>query len=91
LIAKPDFKLPPKVNAYGDVWEIVQEKGSWHPAPFPEELASRCVEATQGSIVLDPFFGSGTVGLAAKKISKQYIGIDISAEYCKKAEERLNL
>lgn len=89
LIAKPDFKLAPKVNRYGDVWEITQERGSWHPAPFPIELASRCVEASKGSIVLDPFIGSGTVAVAAKKLNKTYIGIDISEDYCKKARERI--
>lgn len=91
LIAKPDFKLAPKTNRYGDVWEITQEKGSWHPAPFPIEIASRCAEATTGSLILDPFIGSGTVALACKKLNKNYIGIDISEEYCKGAEERIKL
>ena len=89
IIAKPKFKLAPKVNRFGDVWEITQEKGSWHPAPFPVELASRCVQATTGSIILDPFMGSGTVAVAAKQHGKSYIGIDISADYCKQAESRL--
>lgn len=89
LIAKPKFKLAPKVNRYGDVWEITQEKGNWHPAAFPVELASRCVEATKGSVVLDPFMGSGTVAIACKKLNKTYIGIDISKEYCAKAEQRI--
>jgi site-specific DNA-methyltransferase (adenine-specific) len=48
LIAKPQFKLPPTINRYGDVWEITQQKRSWHPAPFPLELAYRCVKATEG-------------------------------------------
>lgn len=91
LIAKPDFKLAPKTNRYGDVWEITQEKGSWHPTPFPVELASRCIEATPGNLILDPFSGSGTVAVAAKKLGKNYIGIDISENYCKKALERLLL
>jgi site-specific DNA-methyltransferase (adenine-specific) len=91
LIAKPDFKLAPKANRFGDVWEITQEKGSWHPAPFPIELASRCAEATIGSLILDPFAGSGTVAMACKKLNKNYIGIDISQDYCAKAEERINL
>lgn len=91
LIAKPKFKLPPKINAYGDVWKINQERGSWHPAPFPLELAKRCVESTKGKIILDPFVGSGTVPLACKMLNKNYIGIDISDAYCKKAEERLSL
>ena len=89
LIAKPKFKLAPKVNRYGDVWEIMQEKGSWHPAPFPIEIAKRCVEATSGNVILDPFVGSGTVPAACKMLGKTYIGIDISKEYCEKAEERL--
>lgn len=90
LIAKPDFKLPPKINALGDVWEITPEKGSWHPAPFPLELASRCVRACTGDIILDPFVGSGTVPVAAIKHNKKYIGIDLSEEYATKAQERIN-
>lgn len=91
LITKPQFKLPAKVNAYGDVWEIMQEKGSWHPAPFPEELAARCVQAIKGSTILDPFMGSGTVGIACKQQGKNYIGIDISQDYCDKAQKRILL
>lgn len=89
ILAKPKFKLPPKINRFGDVWEITQERGSWHPAPFPIELASRCIQATTGDLILDPFSGSGTVALAAKKLKKSYIGIDISKDYCDKAKERL--
>lgn len=89
LIAKPDFKLTPKINRYGDVWEITQEKGSWHPAPFPIELAKRCVQATTGDIVLDPFMGSGTVGVACKQLGKTYIGIDLSQNYCDLASKRI--
>jgi site-specific DNA-methyltransferase (adenine-specific) len=90
LIAKPDFKLSPKSNRHGDVWEITQERGSWHPAAFPIELASRCVEASKGSVVLDPFIGSGTVAAACKKLNKTYIGMDISEDYCKKARARVD-
>lgn len=89
LIAKPKFKLAPKANAMTDVWEITPEKGSWHPAPFPEELAAKCIKASKGSIVLDPFAGSGTVALACKKLNKDYIAIELSKEYCQKIEERL--
>lgn len=89
LIAKPNFKLAPKANRFGDVWEITQEKRSWHPAPFPIELASRCVESVPGNLILDPFAGSGTTALACKQQGKSYIGIDISEDYCKKARERL--
>lgn len=89
LIAKPKFKLAPKVNRYGDVWQINPQKGSWHPAPFPLELAKRCIESTTGSIILDPFIGSGTVALACKDMNKTYIGIDISKDYCEKIKQNL--
>lgn len=89
VLAKPKFKLANKVNRYGDVWEITQEKGSWHPAPFPEELAKRCVESTSGSLILDPFMGSGTTGVAAKKQGKFFIGIEKSSNYVQLAEKRI--
>src|ERR1035437_9246362 len=88
IIAKPKFRLPPKINAYGDVWSITTERKSWHPAAFPIELAARCIQATTGDLILDPFSGSGTTAVAAKQLGKKYIGIDISEDYCKKAEER---
>lgn len=90
IIAKPDFKLAPKINRYGDVWEITQEKGNWHPAAFPVGLASRCVESTKGNLILDPFSGSGTVPVACKILGKNYIGIEISQNYCDKSIERIN-
>jgi len=89
LIAKSKFKLPPKVNAYGDVWKINQVKGSWHPAPFPMELVEKCIDATMGTVIMDPFVGSGTVPKVCLKKDKTYIGIDISESYCEKVEEEL--
>lgn len=90
LIAKPKFKIANKVYKYGDVWKINQEQKSWHPAPFPIELASRCIESSYGDLILDPFMGSGTVAVAAKKLNKKYIGIDISQTYCDKAQKRVD-
>lgn len=89
LITKPKFKLTPKANAHGDVWEFTQEMNNSHPAPFPIALAKRCIESTNAQIILDPFMGSGTTAIAAKRLGKSFIGIDISAEYCQKAEQRL--
>lgn len=57
LICKPDFKLASKANAIGDVWKIPQELKNEHPAPFPVELAKRCIESVDTGIVLDPFIG----------------------------------
>ena len=90
IIAKPKFKLAKGANALGDVWDLRQENGSNpHPAPFPPALARRCVQATTGKIILDPFMGSGTAALAALELGRDYIGIDNSAEYCRMARERI--
>jgi site-specific DNA-methyltransferase (adenine-specific) len=90
LIANKDFKLLPKANAYGDVWEIPQERNNVHPAPFPEELVNRIIGSTKAKIVLDPFMGSGTTAIVAKKLGRNFIGIDISPEYCHLASERIS-
>jgi len=89
LIAKPDFKLAPKANAQGDVWDIPQARDNKHPAPFPIELAQRCISATLGGVVLDPFMGSGTTAVAAEILNREWIGVELSKEYCKMATERL--
>jgi len=90
LIAKPKFKLKAKANAKGDVWEFPQERDNIHPAPYPLELAERCIEATESQIVLDPFMGSGTTAVACQKLNRDYVGIEISKKYCELAEKRLH-
>jgi len=89
LIAKPDFKLAPKANAQGDVWEIPQARDNKHPAPFPIELAQRCIAATNEGVVFDPFMGSGTTALAAEILNRDWIGAEISKQYCTMAQKRL--
>jgi site-specific DNA-methyltransferase (adenine-specific) len=89
LIAKPKFKLIPKANAVGDVWEFGQELNNKHPAPFPIKLIERIVSSTESDIVLDPFIGSGTTAIAAINLKRNYIGIDVSKEYCKISQERI--
>ena len=89
LIAKKDFKLAPKANAVGDVWEFPQEMNNPHPAPFPLALIERIIQSTVAEIILDPFIGSGTTALAAKKNGRTYIGIELSKDYATYAEERI--
>jgi modification methylase len=89
MICKPDFKLSPKANAVGDVWDIPQADDNPHPAPFPVELAQRCIESSIGRNVLDPFMGSGTTAIAAEVCGKQWIGLEVSKDYCKLAHERI--
>jgi len=74
-----------------DIAPVNNMKGYNHPAMFPEELVSRLLKmfSYQDDIVLDPFNGAGTTTLTAYKLRRNYIGIDISEDYCKTAEERL--
>ena len=90
LIAKPGFRLAPKAGGIGDVWRIQQDRGNPHPASFPVELARRAIAATTAEIVLDPFIGSGTTAVAALMEGRQYVGIDLSEEYCQFARQRVS-
>ena len=90
LIPKPNFRLKPKANAYGDVWEFTQEMKNGHPAPFPGALIDRIVSSTNAEIVLDPFMGSGTTAIAALMNKRNYIGIELSPEYCDVAKKRIS-
>ena len=89
LIAKPKFKLACKANSYGDVWEFTQEMKNDHPAAFPVSLIDRIISSTDAKIVLDPFMGSGTTAISAINFNRDYIGIELSPEYCGMAEERI--
>jgi len=89
LIAKPDFKLVPKSNGVGDVWEFTQEMKNGHPAPFPVALIDRIIDATNAQIILDPFMGSGTTAIVAMGLKRNYIGIELSPNYCEMAEKRI--
>ena len=88
LICKPRFRLAKKANAIGCVWKIPPESKNPHPAPFPVELAQRCIESTTGRIVLDPFRGSGSTALAANAVGRQWIGVELSEAYRNLARER---
>lgn len=89
LIAKPGFKLVKGSNRLGDVWEIKQELNNPHPAPFPEELIDRIISSTNAKIIVDPFGGSGTVGVCSVKHDRNFILMDNSLEYCEMARKRI--
>ena len=76
-----------------DVWEVATNtyKMDEHFAMFPEKLIEPCILAgsKEGGVVLDPFFGSGTTGAVAKRLNREYIGIDINPRYIEKAEMRI--
>ena len=62
-----------------------------HSAAFPEELPSWFIKlfTKENDVVLDPFIGSGTTAVAAKKLGRNYIGINIMQEYCDLSERNL--
>ena len=77
-------------NVFGYIVGAGNEKTN-HPATFPEKLASDHIRSwsNKGDIILDPMNGSGTTTKMAKLLNREYIGIEISPEYCKIAEDRL--
>ena len=80
-----------------DVWRISMVSGNFeerteHPAQYPEKLIERIILAgtNENDIVLDPFMGSGTTAVVAKKLNRQYLGYETMQEYCEMAQTRLN-
>ena len=65
--------------------------GFQHPAIFPEKLAHDHIISwsNKGDLILDPFMGSGTTGLVAKQLEREFIGIEISPEYFEIAQQRI--
>jgi len=77
----------------GDVikCQIVRGRERVHPTQKPLELLTTLLKATEDTkqIVLDPFLGSGTTAVAAERLGRQWIGFEISPEYCAIAEARI--
>ena len=77
-----------------DIWEIKRERsrgGENHGAVFPKELVLKILEnfSEKGDIVYDPFMGTGTTAVVAKKLKRKFIGSEISQKYIDIAEARL--
>lgn len=85
-----------------DVWVMPLVQGSErikdssgraaHPTQKPEEMLRRIIIASsdEGDVVLDPFFGTGTTGVVAKKLGRNWIGIEKDNKYVKIAERRIS-
>jgi site-specific DNA-methyltransferase (adenine-specific) len=78
------------------VWRINKvnkraEGNEDHPAPFPKEIAARCINALsdEGDVVLDPFMGSGTTAVAALEAGRKYLGFELSEMYIEIANTRI--
>jgi site-specific DNA-methyltransferase (adenine-specific) len=87
-----DQAFHPRGRNKRTVWSIPLSKfRDAHFAVFPEQLVENCIRAScpEAGIVLDPFLGSGTTAVVARRLGRSYLGIDINADYCDIARRRL--
>ena len=85
--------LEPNGRNCRSVWNInTQPFPGAHFATFPTTLVEPCIRASTrpGDFVLDPFFGSGTVGVVASQLDRRYVGIELHPEYVALAADRLS-
>jgi modification methylase len=82
------------MEATTDIWEIPPASATrvGHPAPFPIELPKRLIElyTYEGDVILDPFMGAGTTGVASLRTARKYIGFETDEEYIERANERID-
>ncbi len=87
-ISRDDF-----LECTKSVWSFpaVSARKVGHPAPFPEELPRRLIElyTFAGEVVLDPFAGSGSTCLAARRLGRHFVGYEINPQYQQLALQRL--
>ena len=92
-VRKPKIMILNKKRYKDNIWDCaVAQNRTEHPAVFPESLVSDHILSwsNEGDIVYDPFMGSGTTAIAAKKLNRNYIGSEISLEYCDLIKFRIN-
>jgi len=89
--ANPVGKVPDDVWSFSRVCGTFNERVRWHPCQMPERVLERIVAAASnpGDLVLDPFSGSGTTCVAAARLGRRYVGIDLSGEYVTESERRI--
>ena len=88
-----NFRITYPSNFWDDIsvpfWSMPENTN--HPTQKPEKLIAKLILASseRGDIVLDPFLGSGTTAVVAKKLGRKFCGIEINEEYCLYASKRL--
>lgn len=87
------FRMTYPSNIWTDMvvpfWSMAEN--TEHPTQKPEKLIERLILASskEGDVILDPFVGSGTTSVVAKKLNRRYCGIEINEEYCLMTEKRI--
>ncbi len=88
-----NFRMTYPSNFWDDIsipfWSMPENTD--HPTQKPEKLYAKLVLASskEGDMVFDPFLGSGTASVVAKKLNRKFCGIEMNEEYCLWAEKRL--
>src|SRR5439155_19583104 len=90
--------LPGGFQADEDTWYFsrvcgtFKERAGWHGCQMPEQLLGRIIRVSSnpGDLVLDPFGGSGTTLTVAKKLGRQWIGVELSPTYAAQTQARLD-
>ena len=92
---KGNFRDTYSSNIWSDIsvpfWSMPEN--TVHPTQKPEKLLAKIILASskKGDVVFDPFLGSGTTAVVAKKLGRKFVGIEIDEEYCCLALKRLEL
>ena len=90
-----NYRLTSPSNLWNDItvpfWSMPEN--TEHPTQKPEKLLAKIILASsdKGDLIFDPFLGSGTTSVVAKKLDRQYLGIERELDYCLIAEKRLKL
>ncbi len=90
-----DFRITHPSNLWTDLsvpfWSMPENTD--HPTQKPEKLLAKIILASSnpGEVVFDPFAGSGTTAVVAKKLGRKYVGVEIDETFCCLAEKRLAL
>lgn len=94
-VGRPEYSVRWNVWRYNVGSLIMAEDREWadHPAIFPLKLAEDHIKSwsNEGDLVFDPMCGSGQTLIGAKKLKRNYLGMDISDKYCEMSEKRLEL
>ena len=91
--ASGNYRLTHPSNIWSDItipfWSMAENTD--HPTQKPEKLIAKLILASSrpGDFVVDPFLGSGTTAVVAKKLGRSFAGVEINTEYCCWAEKRL--
>jgi len=77
---------------YPRVCGTFKERKGWHGCQMPEQVLGRIIKVSSnlGDLVVDPFAGSGTTLVVAKKLERRWLGFELSAQYAKKVRQRLD-